>query len=40
MKPEHWKALLHMAVTLIGMGRQEEAQAALKEALQISGELL
>lgn len=37
LQPAHWKALLHMAVTLIALDRQEEAHTALKQAYQISG---
>ena len=40
LKPQHWKALLHMAVTLIGLKRPQEAQSILKDALQLSGKLL
>lgn len=39
LKPQHWKAALHMAVTLIGLQRPAEAQTALKDALQMSGRL-
>ena len=40
LKPQHWKASLHTAVTLIGLQKPQEAQAALKAALQMSGQSL
>lgn len=40
LQPQHWKAVLNIAVAEIGLGRLEEAQHTLKEALQMSGELI
>jgi Flp pilus assembly protein TadD len=37
LAPEHWRALLHYSVALAGLGRDGDAQAALRAALRLSG---
>lgn len=35
--PGHWRALLNSCIALVGLRRPKEAQAALAQALEISG---